>query len=98
MDGAAALKGALLLVEKSALPPLESDEYYLADLVGAQVRCRDERIGVVTAVRTYSTVDVLVIEMEDGRFVEQPVVDHWIQSVDWEAGLVLLASTEALIE
>ncbi len=98
MDAAAVLKGALLSVERGALPPLEADEYYLADLVGAHVRCLDQEIGVVTAVRTYTTVDVLVIETEDGRLLEQPVIDHWIQGVDVQAGLVFLASTEALIE
>ena len=98
MDAATALKGARLLVDRGALPPLEEGEYYLADVVGAQVRCLDREVGVVAAVRSYATVDVLVIETKDGRLLEQPVADEWIQRVDVERGLVLLASLDALIE
>ncbi len=98
MDAAAELRGARLLVAREALPALAEDEYYLADVVGCRVRCHEAELGVVVEVRSYATVDVLVVETKDGRRLEQPVVDHWIQSVDPGAGVVVLASTDGLIE
>lgn len=37
-EGAAALTGALIEVERAALPPVRDSEYYRADLVGFAVR------------------------------------------------------------
>jgi len=98
MDAAAKLRGALLLVSRADLPPLQPDEYYLVDLIGARVEHDHHSVGVVIEVRPYATVDTLVIETSDGRRLEQPVMDRWIQRVDVAEGRVVLASTEGLIE
>ncbi|MBX3127120.1 MAG: 16S rRNA processing protein RimM [Polyangiaceae bacterium] len=98
VDAAAALKGAVVAVERAAMPPLGPGEYYLSDLVGAIVNAPDGEVGRAVAVVTHPTVDVLVIELSDGRRVEQPLVEHWIDAVDLERGVVQLASREGLIE
>lgn len=69
-DRAAAekLRGTVLTVPRSALPPLEDGEYYHADLVGLPaVATTGEPLGHCVAVENYGAGDVLEIERPDGR-------------------------------
>ena len=60
---AEALRGTLLTVPRSALPPLAEGEYYHADLVGlAVVSDAGEPLGTVVAVENYGAGDLLEIE------------------------------------
>jgi 16S rRNA processing protein RimM len=65
---AEALRGSLLEVERSALPPLEEGEYYHADLIG--LACVDDEggdLGRVVAVENYGAGDLLEVEKPDGK-------------------------------
>lgn len=65
---AEALRGTVLTVPRSALPPLEEGEYYHADLIGlAVVSDAGEPLGTVIAVENYGAGDVLEIERADGK-------------------------------
>ena len=67
-SAAEALRGSLVEVDRSALPPLGEGEYYHADLLGLEVTTGDGgRIGKVVAVENYGAGDLLEIELEDGR-------------------------------
>ena len=67
-SGAEALRGSLVEIERSALPPLKEDEYYHVDLIGLPAVDRDgQRIGIVVAVENYGAGDLLEIETEAGR-------------------------------
>ena len=67
-SAAEALRGQLIEVERSALPPLEEGEYYHADLIGLEcVDQEDQRIGSVAGVENFGAGDLLDIELEDGR-------------------------------
>ena len=67
-SAAEALRGSLVEVDRSALPPLEEGEYYHADLIGLPAVDRDgQAIGVVVAVDNYGASDLLEIELKDGR-------------------------------
>lgn len=67
-SGAEALRGSLVEVDRSALPPLEDGEYYHADLVGlAAVDHDGGPIGIVVAVENYGAGDLLEIETEAGK-------------------------------
>src|SRR5690606_39102777 len=102
-DGAEALRGYRLFVERAALPPLEPGEYYLADLVGCAVELSagaeggPRKIGVVRQVRPDPSVDTLVIEAPDGGLVEQPLGDSWVASVDVASRRVELSNEDGLI-
>lgn len=62
------LRGSLVEVERSALPPLEEGEYYHADLVGIACFDRDGRqIGSVVGVENFGAGDLLEVEAVDGR-------------------------------
>lgn len=65
---AEALRGSLIEVDRSALPPLEDGEYYHADLIGLFAVDRDASpIGTVVAVENYGAGDLLEIELETGK-------------------------------
>jgi 16S rRNA processing protein RimM len=67
-SAAEALRGTLVEVDRSALPPLEEGEYYHADLIGLPAVDRDgNAVGIVVAVENYGAGDLLEIELEDGR-------------------------------
>jgi len=66
--GAEALRGSLVEIDRTVLPPLEEGEYYHADLVG--LACVDgdgEAVGMVVAVENYGAGDLLEVELEGGR-------------------------------
>jgi 16S rRNA processing protein RimM len=67
-SAAEALRGSLIEVDRSALPPLEEGEYYHADLIGLPAVNRDGKvIGTVAAIENYGAGDLLEIEDEQGR-------------------------------
>jgi 16S rRNA processing protein RimM len=67
-SAAEALRGSLVEIDRSALPPLEEDEYYHVDLIGLEAVDRDgNRIGSVAAVENYGAGDLLEVELPDGK-------------------------------
>jgi 16S rRNA processing protein RimM len=67
-SAAEALRGSLVEVDRSALPPLDEGEYYHADLIGLAAFDRyGARVGIVTAVENYGAGDLLEIDREDGK-------------------------------
>jgi len=67
-SAAEALRGSLVEVDRSALPALEEDEYYHADLIGLAAFDREgNAVGTVAAIENYGAGDLLEIEFEDGR-------------------------------
>jgi 16S rRNA processing protein RimM len=67
-NAAEALRGSLVEVDRSALPPLEEGEYYHADLIGLPAVDRDGKpAGKVAAVENYGAGDLLEIEDAAGK-------------------------------
>jgi 16S rRNA processing protein RimM len=60
-DAAEAWSGAAVLADRAEQPALEAGEYYLSDLVGAEVYVGDELIGSVTEIACHPSVDSLII-------------------------------------
>lgn len=96
-DAAQALAGASLLVPRSALPETAAGEFYLSDLVGAAVFGPEGRIGEVIEVRTHPSIDCVAVRLSDGRVLEQPLCEPWLEEVDLEAGRIVLSSTEGMM-
>jgi 16S rRNA processing protein RimM len=62
------LRGSLVTVPRSALPPLDEGEYYHADLLGLPCESGEgEPLGTVVAVENFGAGDILEIEKPDGR-------------------------------
>ena len=75
-NAAEALRGQLLTVPRSALPPLPQGEYYHADLVGLACQAPDGTpLGTVVAVENFGAGDLLEVEQGDGRRALVPFRD-----------------------
>jgi 16S rRNA processing protein RimM len=87
-SGAEALRGSLIEVDRSDLPPLEQDEYYHADLIGLPAFEREGRpVGTVVAVENYGAGDLLEIEGEDGK---RSLISFRKGIADLEPGRIIL--------
>jgi len=75
-NGAEALRGRLLTIPRSALPPLAEGEYYHADLIGLECESADgEPLGTVVAVENFGAGDIIEVERLDGKRAMVPFRD-----------------------
>lgn len=87
-SSAEALRGSLVEVDRSALPPLEEGEYYHSDLVGlACVDREGQSVGTVVAVENFGAGDLLEVELPDERRSLIPFRDG---IADLEEGRIVL--------
>ena len=81
---AEALRGTVLTVPRSALPPLDEGEYYHADLLGlAAVSEAGEPLGTVIAVENFGAGDIVEIERADGKRFMVPMREDAVP--EWNA-------------
>ena len=67
-DSAQSLNGKFLTVDRSEVPPINDDEFYVFDLIGLPVIDENQnRIGIVEDVIKGYSNDNLSIRAEDGR-------------------------------
>ena len=82
------LRGTLLTIPRSALPPLEEGEYYHADLIGLPCETAGgEPLGSVVAVENFGAGDVLEIEQLDGKRAMVPFREG---IADWADGKIIV--------
>lgn len=80
---AEALRGQLVEVDRSALPPLADGEYYHADLIG--LPCLDQAgatVGRVAAIENFGAGDLIEVEFPDGKRSLVPFRDgiaDWVE-------------------
>jgi len=87
-SAAEGLRGQLVEVDRSELPPLEEGEYYHADLIGLPCVDREgEPVGTVVAVENYGAGDLLEVELEGGR---RSLIPYREGIADLEDGRIVL--------
>ena len=87
-SAAESLRGGLVTVSRSALPPLEEGEYYHADLIGLPcVNALGEVIGSVAAVENFGAGDILEIERRDGA---KAMVPFRAGIADWDGERIVI--------
>jgi 16S rRNA processing protein RimM len=95
-EAADAMRGAELCVRREELPPAGEGEWYYVDLVGLEARDGEgRRLGEVTAVVPYPSVECLRVEAEDGAR-EVPITDDWVIEVDVNGGRVVIRGFDEL--
>ena len=83
-NAAEALRGTVLTVPRSSLPPLAEGEYYHADLLDLPaIRENGEPLGTICAVENYGAQDVLEILRPDGKRFMIPM--NAAAVVEWNA-------------
>jgi 16S rRNA processing protein RimM len=95
IEEAEALRGLTIVVPRNALPELEEGEFYVEDVIGAEVFERAEGgelalRGKVTAFERYPSTDVVTVTLEAGGTVEVPLLDAYVESVDPAGARVVL--------
>lgn len=81
------------------LPPLGEDEYFLHDLVGLRVYTdQGVEIGEVGEVMEFPAHEVLVVDRRDGGSAMIPAVPEFIETIDLDAGRIVIRPIEGLIE
>jgi len=82
------LRGQLVEVDRSMLPPLEEGEYYHADLVGLPCTDREGKpVGTVVAVENFGAGDLLEVEIEEGK---RSLIPFRAGIADLEEGRIVL--------
>jgi 16S rRNA processing protein RimM len=67
-SAAEALRGSLVEVDRSALPPLEEGEYYHSDLIGLPAfDAEGNKVGTITAIENFGAGELLDVELDGGR-------------------------------
>jgi 16S rRNA processing protein RimM len=93
-SAAEALRGTVLTVPRSALPPLGEGEYYHADLIGlAAVSTTGEQLGTCVAVENFGAGDLLEIERHDGRRFMVPMRPEAV--LEWDGERILVNAAYA---
>ena len=88
---AEALRGTLLSVPRSALPPLDEGEYYHVDLIGlAAMSDTGEPLGTVVAVENFGAGDILEIESPTGKRFMVPMTEAAVP--EWNDERVIVSA------
>ena len=98
-DGAAALRGTRLEVDRSALPETEADEIYHTDLIGMSVETVDgERLGRIAALHDFGAGEIVEVRPPRGPTVMLPFDATFVPNIDLETRRVTVAPPDGLLD
>lgn len=90
-DGALALKGLEVAVQRADMPKPAKDEFYWADLIGLKVVNREQHgFGQVASLIATGANDVLVVQDIEKRETLIPFIAGVIDRVDLAAGEIVV--------
>ncbi len=93
------IKGKKLFVTRTNAVKLKKDEYFIADLIGLDVKDENKNIsGKLVDVMTTGANDVYVIELDDGRELLLPAIKECVLKVDFDDNLILINILEGLLD
>ncbi len=97
-NGAEALKGLALYVERSRLPAAAEDEFYRADLIGLRAIDPEGRaLGTIIAIDNYGAGDILELRLEGTRETELiPFAAAYVPSVDVVGGTITVVLPDSV--
>ena len=85
------LRGTVLTVPRSALPPLAEGEFYHSDLLDIPVVTdTGEPVGRVCAVENFGATDIVEIERPDGKRFMVPLTTQAVP--EWNAERLIVAA------
>jgi 16S rRNA processing protein RimM len=98
-NAAELLRGMLVYVHIDDAVPLEEGEYYLFQIIGAQVVTGDGRvIGTLTDFLETGANDVYVITSPDNKEILIPVIPEVIKQVDVDKKVVTINLLDGLLQ
>ena len=98
-NGAEALKGKYLYIDRENARELEEDEYFIPDLIGMEVWDeKGSRIGRLSDVIQNTAQDVYEVEPPSGKKFLIPAVSAFILNIDMTAGKITVRLIEGMME
>lgn len=98
-SAAEGMRGQVLYARREALPQLDEDEVYFADLIGCRVVDLDgTEIGIAVAVQDIAGNPLLVVERRARAEALVPLVPQILVEVDLEARLLRIDPPEGLLD
>ena len=92
-------KGLDLWVRRDQAQELEEDEYYIADLIGMDVRLEDGTpFGILKDVLETGANDVYLVQRQDGSEVLLPAIQECIRQVDVEGNVMTIHLMKGLVD
>lgn len=92
-------KGKDLLVTRENAVPLAENEYFIYDIIDAEVETEDGKsLGVLKEVLTTGANDVYVVKLPDGKELLLPVIDDCVKEIDTENKKVIVHLMPGLLE
>ena len=96
-EAAEAMKGAELRVERSMLPEIAPDEYYLSDLAGLAALHEGKAVGRVSAAVDFGAGVLLDIALDNGRSLYLPFRAPFVGRVDLAVRTLEIEGYEAFL-
>lgn len=91
INDAEMLKNKIVTVEREMLGELPEGTYYIADIIGLEVRADDgEVLGRVSQVISTGSNDVYEVEREGKKPLLLPVIDDVVKEVDTDGGVIVV--------
>ena len=92
------LRGKVVLIDPSELPPLEEDEYYWQDILGMRVISEQgEDLGTIKDIVPTGSNDVYVVQKGAQEFLI-PATQDVIMSIDIEGRTMVIRPLEGLLQ
>ncbi len=97
-NAAEALRGLLIEIPESDLPPLPEGEYYTHDLIGMSVvTTAGEPVGVLEQVLVTGANDVYLVRLPDQKDVLIPALGHIVIEVDVPGKRMVIEPVKGLL-
>ncbi len=91
-------KQGKLLVTRDKAVPLEKDEYFVADLIGAHVVTDEgETFGTLKDVLATGANDVYVVSRQDGTEALLPAIKDCVKEIDMERKIITVHIMDGLL-
>lgn len=96
---AESLRGAEIFIERSKLPELLDDEFYLSDIIGAEVvLSQGEKVGTVVDFSSNGAQTLLEVKTVAGHVASIPLVDAIVKNIDSVNKVVIIDPPEGLLD
>ncbi len=91
-------KSAKLLVSRENAVKLQKDEYFIADMIGMQVKTEDGKpFGTLKDVLTTGANDVYIVDTAEGKEALLPAIKECILNIDMEAAVITVHIMDGLL-
>ena len=96
IDQAKEINNYQIKIRRDLLPERDSEEFYFTDLLGLPVYEADEKIGDVLDILETAAHNILIVIDEEGKEVLIPMVEQFVEKVDFEAGKIYVTLIEGM--